>query len=141
MITNLAKRLFALLLAVTSVLSLNVAKATADNFFMNPEAIFPASYQVTNQILAFAEDDLTPQERQGIQAIRQRRNQEIAEVLTSSQRQELKQQLREGDNLDTALKAVNLNSEQEEIIKAIQEVSSLKIKAIASHHAIINSNK
>ena len=79
---------------------------------------------------SYSEIELTPLQRQKLQAVRQRRNREIQAVLTSSQRAQLAQELRKGNNLNQALEKLNLKPEQQELIKAILKFTSLKIKFI-----------
>ncbi|OUL23286.1 hypothetical protein BV378_21610 [Nostoc sp. RF31YmG] len=85
--------------------------------------------------------DLTPQERQQLQAVHQRRNKEIKAILDSSQRAKLAQHLRHGNNLNQALEKLNLRSEQKDFVKAIMQLTNLKIKAILSRHSLILGNK
>ncbi|BAY12767.1 hypothetical protein [Calothrix sp. NIES-2098] len=85
--------------------------------------------------------DLTPQERQQLQAVRQRRNKEILAVLNSSQRAKLAQNLRHGSTLNQALEKLNLRSEQEDLVKAIMQLTNLKIKAILSRHSLTLGQK
>ncbi|MDZ8051940.1 MAG: hypothetical protein RMX63_10830 [Aulosira sp. ZfuCHP01] len=85
--------------------------------------------------------DLTPQERQQLQAVRQRRNKEIKAVLNSSQRAQLAQHLRHGNNLNQALEKLNLRSEQKDFVKAIMQLTNLKIKAILSRHSLTLGHK
>ncbi|HLO88098.1 MAG TPA: hypothetical protein VK203_24265 [Nostocaceae cyanobacterium] len=141
MIIKLTKRLLTLVLVVTLVFSSRIAVAAADNHFSFTKAISPANHPGIIQAQTFSDHDLTPQERQEIQAVRQRRNKEIAKILTSSQRQELDRQLHSSKNLDKSLSAVNLNSEQQKLIKAIEEVANLKIKSIISRHEVVQTKK
>ena len=72
--------------------------------------------------------ELTPQMRQQLQAVRQRRNREIMKVLDSSQITQLNQNLRTGDNFAQALAKLELQGEQKELVEAIAKISDLKIK-------------
>ncbi|QMS89985.1 hypothetical protein HUN01_21210 [Nostoc edaphicum CCNP1411] len=87
-----------------------------------------ASYSTSSEI------DLTPLQRQEIQAVRQRRNREIEAVLNSSQRAQLNHNLRAGNNLNQALEKLNLQLEQQELVKAIVQFTNLKMKVISSRH-------
>ncbi len=89
-----------------------------------------ASYSTSSEI------DLTPLQRQELQAVRQRRNREIEAVLNSSQRAQLTHNLRAGNNLNQALEILNLQPEQQELVKAIMQFTNLKIKAISSRHLL-----
>jgi FKBP-type peptidyl-prolyl cis-trans isomerase 2 len=89
-----------------------------------------ASYSTSSEI------NLTPSQRQEIQAVRQRRNREIAAVLNSSQRDQLNHNLRAGNNLNQTLEILNLQPEQQDLVKAIVQFTSLKMKAISSRHLL-----
>ncbi len=112
-------------------------------FFM-PGIVLAAPTQfdaINTTILATAttldtELDLTPQERQELQAVRQRRNREILAVLDLSQRAQLAHNLRHGNNFNQALEKLNLQSEQEDLIKAIMQLTNLKLKAILSRRLL-----
>ncbi|HIK07795.1 MAG TPA: hypothetical protein IGS40_24410 [Trichormus sp. M33_DOE_039] len=86
----------------------------------------------------WSELDLTPMERQQLQGMLQRRNQEIVAVLNLSQRDALQHQLHSGHNLHQALLALDLQPEQEHLIKAIEQLTSLKIKAALARYSLIN---
>jgi glycogen synthase len=79
---------------------------------------------------AIIEKKLTPQERQELQAVHQRRNQEIAGVLNKSQYHQLEHLLRSGHTLEYAVEALDLERDQWDMIQAILELSKLKTKAI-----------
>jgi hypothetical protein len=89
-----------------------------------------ASYSTSSEI------DLTPLQRQELQAVRQRRNREIEAVLNSSQRAQLNHNLRAGNNLNQALEKLNLQLEQQELVKAIVQFTNLKMKVISSRHLL-----
>ncbi len=86
----------------------------------------------------FSEYDLTPQFRQKLQGVRQRRNREIQKVLSASQRTQLIQNLRAGDRLPQALDKLQLSSDRREMIKAIVTISDLKTKSILSRYPLHN---
>ncbi|WP_017651119.1 hypothetical protein [Fortiea contorta] len=85
--------------------------------------------------------DLTPLQKQELQAIRQRRNREIVNILDSSQRAQLAHNLRHGDDLTQALRTLNLRPEQQDFIKAIVQLTNLKLRAIALRHALPVAHK
>ncbi|MBN3924943.1 hypothetical protein [Nostoc sp. NMS4] len=89
-----------------------------------------ASYSTPSEI------NLTPLQRQELQAVRQRRNREIAAVLNSSQRDQLNHNLRAGNNIKQALEKLNLQPEQQDLVKAIVQFTNLKLKAISSRHLL-----
>ncbi|MEH2281206.1 MAG: hypothetical protein V7K90_07650 [Nostoc sp.] len=89
-----------------------------------------ASYSTSSEI------NLTPLQRQELQAVRQRRNREIAAVLNSSQRDQLNHNLRAGNNIKQALEKLNLQPEQQGLVKAIVQFTNLKMKAISSRHLL-----
>ncbi|MHC5860180.1 hypothetical protein [Nostoc sp.] len=89
-----------------------------------------ASYSTSSEI------NLTPLQRQELQAVRQRRNREIEAVLTSSQRAQLTHNLRAGNNIKQALEKINLQPEQQDLVKAVVQFTNLKMKAISSRHSL-----
>ncbi|WP_445630689.1 hypothetical protein [Nostoc sp. DSM 114167] len=82
------------------------------------------------------EINLTPLQRQELQAVRQRRNREIEAVLNSAQRAQLNHNLRAGNNIKQALEKLNLQPEQQDFVKAIVQFTNLKMKAISSRHLL-----
>jgi len=84
----------------------------------------------------FSEYDLTPQFRQKLQGVRQRRNRDIIKVLTPSERNQLIRNLRAGDRLPPALDKLQLSSDKREMIQAIIKISELKTKSILSEYPI-----
>lgn len=85
--------------------------------------------------------DLTPLQRQELQAVRQRRNKEILAILDPTQRAQLAHNLRHGDDLNQALMALNLRPEQTDFIKAIMQLTNLKLKAISTRHLLPAEHK
>ncbi|MBD2606038.1 hypothetical protein H6G81_16270 [Scytonema hofmannii FACHB-248] len=75
--------------------------------------------------------NLTPQQRQQLQAVRQRRNRDIQAMLDSSQRVKLAKNLHAGNSLNQALESLDLQADQQEMLKAIVKISNLKMKAIS----------
>ncbi|BAZ67331.1 hypothetical protein NIES4106_20860 [Fischerella sp. NIES-4106] len=95
---------------------------------------FDTNYAITIAITAKSslEMNLTPQVRQQLQAVRQRRNREIQKVLDSSQLTQLTHNLRSGDDFHQALDKLNLQGDQKEMVEAIVKICDLKTKAILS---------
>ncbi|MEH2291808.1 hypothetical protein [Nostoc sp.] len=83
-----------------------------------------------------SEINLTPLQSQQLQAVRQRRNREIEVVLNTSQRTQLTHNLRAGKNINQALETLNLQPEQQELVKAIVQFTNLKMKAVSSRHSL-----
>ncbi|PMB52807.1 hypothetical protein CEN39_07840 [Fischerella thermalis CCMEE 5201] len=111
------------------VLSPTTASASPVNFNTNsPVAIAPATQ-------SSLEINFTPQIRQQLQAVRQRRNREIQKVLDSSQLTELTHNLRSGDNFHQALDKLNLQGDQKEMVEALMKICDLKTKAILSRYS------
>jgi predicted PurR-regulated permease PerM len=82
-----------------------------------------------------SEINLTPQLRQQLQGVRQRRNREIKAVLDSSQRAKLAHNLR-GNDISQALETLDLQPEQQDLVKTIVQFTNLKMKAILSRHPV-----
>ncbi|MCG6133626.1 MAG: hypothetical protein MET45_03025 [Nostoc sp. LLA-1] len=99
-----------------------------------PSIIFSPIASIPTVLNSFTEIDLTPQQQQQLQAVRQRRNREIGAVLNSSQRDQLAHSLRAGNDINQALKKINLQPEQQDLIKAIVQFTNLKMQAIATRH-------
>ncbi|MBE8991563.1 hypothetical protein [Nostoc sp. LEGE 12450] len=136
MAIHLTKRLsvFAAILAL--VLSMpGIALAAPVQVHTTSGVIFAqiaktASYPTSSEI------NLTPLQSQQLQAVRQRRNREIEAVLNTSQRAQLNHNLRAGNNMNQALVKLNLQPEQQELVKAIVQFTNLKIKAISSRYSL-----
>jgi Spy/CpxP family protein refolding chaperone len=142
MIIKLNKRLFALLLVVYVAFFLpEITVASANNFFSSSQVIFTSHSEDTKDTITFSEGDLTPQEHQKLQAVRQRRNKEIIAVLNSAQRKQIAHYLHTGNDLNHALEALDLTSEQQELINAVIEFTNLKLKGIFSNHALLATDK
>ena len=90
------------------------------------------STNVSQALNSLSETNLTPQERQQLQAVRQRRNRDIKAMLDSSQRAKLGKSLHAGNSLNQALESLDLQPDQQEMVKAIVQISKLKIKAISA---------
>jgi len=134
MINKLTHRLLTLaLIFATTFFSWQVPVAWANHFFGN-------SGEISDNI-KLSEFDFTPQENQALQAIRQRRNKEIAAILDVSQRNLLAYELHDGNNIDQALEAINLSSEQRELVNSINVFTNLKLKGIFSRHDLLDSHR
>lgn len=86
----------------------------------------------TNSINSINEIDLTPRQRQLMQAIRQRRNHELSKVLEPSQQTKLLHYLHTGDSLNQGIDKLKLSAEQRDMIKAIGQLYDLKMNALVS---------
>ncbi|MEA5582312.1 hypothetical protein VB620_13290 [Nodularia harveyana UHCC-0300] len=82
----------------------------------------------------FSDTNLTPQQQQQLQAVRQRRNKEIGAVLNSSQISKLAKNMRSGDDISQGLEKLNLPREQKNLVDAIMQLTNLKMEAISSRH-------
>ncbi len=139
---QLTKRLLALVLVVFLALLLpEITIASADSSSSSSsssQVIFTAFSENTQHTINISENDLTPQERQKMQAVRQRRNKEILVVLDVEQQKKLAYHLHHGSNFNEAIKAVNLSSEQRDLINAIIDFTNLKLQGIFSRHALLD---
>jgi hypothetical protein len=111
------------------VLSPTIALAAPVNFDTN------SAVTIAQAAKSSLEINFTPQVRQQLQGVRQRRNREIQKVLDSSQLTELTHNLRSGDNFHQALDKLNLQGDQKEMVEAIMKISDLKTKAILSRYS------
>ncbi|MFM7366032.1 MAG: hypothetical protein ACKO11_16350 [Cuspidothrix sp.] len=134
MISRLIQRLWTLTL-VFAIISFagEISIAEANHLFSQSDHLKNA--------IALTENDLTPQEHQALQGIRQRRNREIAAILDLSQRNQLTIKLHNGNNLDQSLETLNLTSQQRELINSITALTNLKIKGIFSRHGLMIRHK
>ena len=134
MINKLTQRFLTLaLIFAVAFFSWKVPFASANHFFSN-------SGEISDNI-KLSEYDFTPQENQALQAVRQRRNKEIAAILDLSQRDLLAHKLHNGNNIDQALEALNLSSEQRELVNSINVFTNLKLKGIFSRHGLLDSHR
>ncbi|MBD2440054.1 hypothetical protein [Nostoc sp. FACHB-110] len=113
-----------------------IALATPLQLHANSSVILTQVSLAHSKLSADAEADFTPQERQQLQALRQRRNKEIHAILSQSQRDKLKQKLQAGDNFYQALESLDLYPDQESMIKAVIQLTNLKMKGILSRHSL-----
>ena len=136
MAIHLTKRLsvFAAILAL--VLSMpGIALATPVQLHIT-SGVISAQTTKTASYSTSSEINLTPLQRQELQAVRQRRNREIEAVLSTSQRAQLNHNLRSANNINQALEKLHLQPEQQDFIKAIVQFTNLKMKAISSRHSL-----
>ncbi|WP_375468584.1 hypothetical protein [uncultured Nostoc sp.] len=136
MAIHLTKRLsvFAAILAIVLFMP-GIALAAPVQLHTTSGVIFTqttktASYSISSEI------NLTPLQSQQLQAVRQRRNREIEAVLNTSQRAQLTHNLRAGNNINQALVKLNLQPEQQDLVKAIVQFTNLKMKAVSSRHSL-----
>ncbi|MEH2374545.1 hypothetical protein [Nostoc sp.] len=133
---HLTKRLFVLLNILFFVLFMpGIALAVPVRLHTTSGVIFAqttktASYSTSSEI------NLTPLQSQQLQAVRQRRNREIEAVLNTSQRDQLAHNLRAGKNMNQALEQLNLQPDQQQLVKAIGQFTNLKMKAVSSRHSL-----
>jgi molecular chaperone GrpE (heat shock protein) len=102
----------------------------------NSSVILTQSSQAASYLGSYPEADFTPQERQQLQALRQRRNKEIKGILNSSQGDKLKEMLQAGDNINQALESLDLHPDQQSMIKAVMQLTNLKMKGILARHSL-----
>jgi hypothetical protein len=76
--------------------------------------------------------DLTPRQRQMIQAVNQGRNREIGKILNQLEQKSLVKLIRSGDTLNQAIDKLKLESDKRDMIKAVSQVYDLKMKALIS---------
>lgn len=116
-----------------------IAIITATVICLPGIALAGSANYINNRVIVLAQlnqtssnTDLTPQQRQQIQGVRQGSIREIQKLLKFSQQSQLSRRLRAGDNLEKALQMLSIEPQKLEIIRAIQKVADLKIKAITS---------
>jgi hypothetical protein len=127
MAINWIKRVFVLATILAVVLLLPFIASAA------PESVdFSKSAIVSQAPNSSSETNLTPQHRQQLQAVRQRRNRDIKAMLDSSQRAKLAKTLHAGNSFNQALESLDLQPDQQEMLKAIVQISNLKMKAISA---------
>jgi hypothetical protein len=130
---------FTLKLLTLALFTVLFCLTTVNNAYTHSWVI-PINLEISNT-LAFSEDDFTPQEKQKIQALLQRRNQEISKILDSSQQKQLAHELHKGSNLKQALDALNLPTEQRDLVNSINVFTNLKLKGVTSRHQLLDSHK
>ncbi|MBD0388541.1 MAG: hypothetical protein ICV54_19080 [Nostoc sp. C3-bin3] len=141
MAIHLTKRLsvFAAILAL--VLSMPGIALAAPVQLHTSSGVISAQTTKTASYSTSLEINLTPLQRQELQAVRQRRNREIEAVLNTSQRAQLNHHLRAGNNINQALEKLHLQPEQQDFVKATLQFTNLKMKAISSRHSLIVDHK
>ncbi|MEH2326752.1 MAG: hypothetical protein V7K32_24950 [Nostoc sp.] len=143
MAIHLTKRLsvFAVILAL--VLSMPGIALAAPVKVHTTYGVISAQTTKTASYSTSSEINLTPLQRQELQAVRQRRNREIEAVLNTSQRTQLNHNLRAGNNINQALEKLKLHlqPEQQDFVKAIMQFTNLKMKAISSRHLLTIDHK
>jgi predicted transglutaminase-like cysteine proteinase len=121
MTINFIKRVFFLATILAVVLLLPTIASAA-----------PAKIDFSKSAIVAEEINLTPQHRQQLQAVRQGRNRDIKAMLDSSQRAKLAKTLHAGNSFNQALESVDLQPDQQEMLKAIVQISNLKMKALSA---------
>ncbi|MBD2245633.1 hypothetical protein [Nostoc sp. FACHB-888] len=141
MAIHLTKRVsvFAAILAL--VLSMPGIALAAPVQLHTTSGVISAQITKTATYSTSSEINLTPLQRQELQAVRQRRNREIEAVLNTSQRAQLNRNLRAGNNINQALEKLHLQPEQQDFVKAIGQFTNLKMKAISSRHSLTVDHK
>ncbi|WP_298904655.1 hypothetical protein [uncultured Nostoc sp.] len=135
MAIHLTKRLsvFAAILALVLFMP-GIALAAPVQLHTTSGVIFTQTTKTTSYSTS-SKINLTPLQSQQLQAVRQRRNREIEAVLNTSQRAQLTHNLRAGNNINQALVKLNLQPEQQDLVKAIMQFTNLKMKAVSSRHS------
>ncbi|WGV24871.1 hypothetical protein [Halotia branconii] len=138
MVVNLTKRLSVLTVTIFALITFmpGIAWETTGQVYTASDIVLAQVTNAASNFASLSEINLTPQQRQQLQGIRQRRNREINAVLNSSQRTQLAHNLRSGNDINQALETLNLQPEQQELVKAIIQFTNLKMKAILSRHSI-----
>ncbi|MEH1907022.1 MAG: hypothetical protein V7L05_32505 [Nostoc sp.] len=133
---HLTKRLFVLVNILALILFIpGIALAAPVQLPTTSGVIFAQTTKTASESTS-SEINLTPLQRQQLQAVRQRRNREIEVVLNTSQRAQLTHNLRTGKNMNQALERLNLQPNQQELVKAIVQFTNLKMKAVSSRHSL-----
>lgn len=143
MAINFIKRLSVLAVTIfTLIIFMPVsALATPVKFPATSSVIFAQTTKAASKSASSSEINLTPQQRQQLQAVRQRRNREIKAVLNSFQLAKLTHNLHSGQDMNQALKTLNLQPEQQELVDAILKFTNLKMKAILSRSSLTVGQK
>jgi len=137
MAIHLTKRLFVLFNIIAFILFMpGIVLAAPVELNTNFSIIVPKTTKAVSDSASISGINLTPQQRQQLQAVRQRRNKEIQAVLNSSQRAQLARNLRAGSDINQALKKLNLQPEQQELVDAILKFTNLKMKAVLSRYSL-----
>ncbi|MEH2468467.1 hypothetical protein [Nostoc sp.] len=136
MAIHFKKRLFLFAAILALVLFMpGIALAASVQLHTTSGVVFTQTTKTTSYSTS-SEINLTPLQSQQLQAVRQRRNREIEAVLNTSQRAQLTHNLRAGNNINQALVKLNLQPEQQELVKAMVQFTNLKMKAISSRYSL-----
>jgi hypothetical protein len=132
MAIHLIKRLSVFLSILAFVILIpGIALATPVENNSNSSIIVSQTINTNTESSVFSNTNLTPQQQQQIQAVRQRRNREIQAILNTSQQGELVQYIRAGNDIYQSLEKLNLSPEQKDLINSIKEFTNLKMQAIS----------
>ncbi|BAZ41754.1 hypothetical protein NIES4101_77220 [Calothrix sp. NIES-4101] len=105
--------------------------------FLLPDIVNALPNQSQPNIMTAANNtrvmELTPRQRQMMQAVNQGRNRAISKVLEESQQKKLIKLLRGGDSLNQAVDKLKLSDEESEMIQAIIQLYYLKMKAVTAN--------
>jgi sensor c-di-GMP phosphodiesterase-like protein len=136
MAIQLIKRLSVFLSILAFVIFIpGIALATPIEKDSNSSITISQIINTNTESSLFRHTNLTPQQQQQIQAVRQRRNREIEAILNTSQQGELVQYIRAGNDIYQSLEKLNLSPEQQDLINSIQEFTNLKIEGISSRYS------
>jgi hypothetical protein len=121
MVSYLGKHLFLLVLIVATV-------------FINPSFVnaLPARSQTDITKNSTEIIELTPRQRQMIQAVNQARNREISKILDESQHRKLMKLVLGGNSLNQAVDQLKLTNEKSDLVKTIVELYDLKMNALTT---------
>ncbi len=133
----LIKRLFVLFNILAFIFFMpGIALAASVQLNITSSNLVAKTTKAVSDSTLISDINLTPQQRQQLQGIRQRRNKEIHAVLNSSQRAQFARNLRAGNNINQALKTLKLQPEQQELVDAILKFTNLKMKATLSRYSL-----
>ena len=137
MAIHLIKRLTVFASILTFVILIpGIALAAPVQINPTSSIIIAQLFDANTESSLFSNTNLTPQQQQQIQAVRQRRNREIGAVLNWEQRTKLSHNMRSGDDINQGLAKLNLPPEQKDLVNAIMEFTNLKMQAISSRHSV-----
>jgi len=143
MTIKLSNKQVVLVLSVFLITFLSfVTQLRAEGFFGSHIKFVTPTTNLVKPILhiaKFPDTDLTPQERQKLQGVRQSRIKEIMKSLDPIQRKQLEHELRMKKDIDLALAVVELNPDQRDFVNAVIELTNLKMKSIFSQHALLEN--
>jgi hypothetical protein len=128
MVSYFAKRLFLLVLIVATVF-ISPSFANALPAQLPTIGIINTNLDQNNTNII----ELTPRQRQMIQAVNQARNREISEILDESQHRKLMKLVQEGNSFNQAIDKLKFTEETSDLVKTIVELYDLKMEALTSH--------